>query len=94
MVSLINTYAELMKSRCSKAVIEALEEDEFYPMVLQNAKEYDDTKLGFPFEQEKKAVITADGAPIVHRGRIGMAQPMTRMLEYAFPNCGFFISQH
>ncbi len=92
MVSMINTYAELMKSRCSKAVAEALEEDEFYPMVLQNAKEYDETKLGFPFEQEKKAA-TADGAPIVHRGRGGMAQPMTRMLEYAFPVYIIFVSQ-
>lgn len=81
MVSLINTYAELMKSRCRKAITEALEGDEFFPMVLENTKEYDDTKLGFPFEQEKKAVVTVDGAPIVHRGRGGMAQPMARALE-------------
>ncbi|KAJ3086346.1 hypothetical protein HK102_013250 [Quaeritorhiza haematococci] len=49
MVSLLDQYAELMKSKFSDRIVEVIENDEYAPMLVENAKQYEQMLSAFAY---------------------------------------------
>ena len=89
MVSMLDTYAELMKNRCSKRLVEILDTDDLSPLVAHDQKEYDEFNLGYKYAPDKESAqastntLSNAGAPITIRGRGG--QVFTKaVIKYIF----------
>jgi hypothetical protein len=48
MVSLLDTWAKLVKLAYTKSLLEILEKDDYSPMVLNNTASYEAAKFGYP----------------------------------------------
>ncbi|KAJ3023401.1 hypothetical protein HKX48_003318 [Thoreauomyces humboldtii] len=55
MLSLLDRYAELMKSRCSDEITQIIENDEYAPMIVNDQAEYDLVTTAFKLKDDSRA---------------------------------------
>ncbi|KAJ3216527.1 hypothetical protein HDU67_009312 [Dinochytrium kinnereticum] len=54
MLSLFDRYTELMKFHCSEKILEIVEEDEYAPMIVESADEYEEIMKAFRLREDKR----------------------------------------
>ncbi|KAJ3188751.1 hypothetical protein HDU85_004465 [Gaertneriomyces sp. JEL0708] len=54
MLSLLDRYADLMKSICSDNLIQIIDDDEYAPQVVNNQHEYDEVMKAYKLKEESK----------------------------------------
>ncbi|KAI9142769.1 exocyst complex subunit Sec15-like-domain-containing protein [Paraphysoderma sedebokerense] len=57
LMNLFERYCDLMKVQCSQKVFEIIEEDDYSPMTVANAQEYENVLKAFKFKEDKKNML-------------------------------------
>ncbi|KAI8922248.1 exocyst complex subunit Sec15-like-domain-containing protein [Powellomyces hirtus] len=84
MLSLLDRYAELMKSRCAEAVTQIVDEDEYAPMIVNDQAEYDLVTTAFKLKDESK---TKNLKFVSREWASNIRFPKTLPFSKGFPRC-------
>ncbi|TPX68523.1 hypothetical protein SpCBS45565_g03037 [Spizellomyces sp. 'palustris'] len=84
MLSLLDRYAELMKSKCSESLVETVEEDEYAPMIVNDQQEYDKVTLAFKLKDDSK---TRNLKYVSKEWASSIRFPKTLPFSKGFPQC-------